>query len=119
MKKLNNKGFGHIEVFIVAAVVVITALIGGFVWQNSKSKSSQAQQIASYWNWNERRVYCSYTACYLRPGPGKAERLRWVSVAPDGFRTCRQTGIVYVTQKTKPPSSPTSSNPLVTYCLQA
>ncbi|HMS23860.1 MAG TPA: hypothetical protein PKB09_03565 [Candidatus Saccharibacteria bacterium] len=45
MKKLNNKGFGHIEIFILVAVVAVTALIGGFVWQNSKSKDSSADTV--------------------------------------------------------------------------
>lgn len=47
MKKLNNKGFGHVEILIVVAVVAVTALIGGFVWQNSKSKDSSADTVAT------------------------------------------------------------------------
>lgn len=94
MKKLNNKGFGHIEVFIVAAVVVITALIGGFVWQNSKSKDSSAASRLQK-NWTVQTVYCSYTDCYLNPGKGKAPRSRWVNAVGVGYGTCPQTGIEY------------------------
>lgn len=96
MKKLNNKGFGHIEIFIVAAVVIVTALIGGFVWQNSKSKDSSAESPVQK-NWTVQTVYCSYTECYLNNNYNhttiKVTRKRWVNAVGIGYYRCPQTGI--------------------------
>jgi hypothetical protein len=95
MKKLNNKGFGHIEIFIVIVAFAVIVMVGGFVWQNSKSKDSSAQS-RPHKNWTVRTVYCSYTNCYLNSGKGKAPRSRWVNAVGIGFNgACSQTGIEY------------------------
>ncbi len=104
MKKLNKKGFGHIEIIMIVAVFAVISLIGGFVWQNSKSKSSKAEQGYGY-DYNERTVYCSYWQCYLRPGPGKAARKRWVAVSAFGYRYCQETGLIWVKSVNKPSRS--------------
>lgn len=49
MKKLNNKGFGHIEIFVVVAAFAVIGIVGGFVWQNSKSKDSLADNSYTIW----------------------------------------------------------------------
>lgn len=92
MKKLNNKGFGHIEIFVVVAAFAVIGLIGGFVWQNSKSKDSSAESRVQK-NWTVQTVYCTYTECYLNPGIKKVTRKRWVNAVGIGYYRCPQTGI--------------------------
>ena len=43
MKKLNAKGFGHIEILIIAIVMVAVVGVGFFVSNNVKDRSSKAE----------------------------------------------------------------------------
>lgn len=96
MKKLNKKGFGHIEIFVVVAAVAVIGVVGSFVWQNSKSKNSSAASLVQK-NWTVQTVYCSYTDCYLNPDRNpliaKVPRSRWVNAVGVGYYRCPQTGI--------------------------
>ena len=45
MKKLNTKGFAHIELFIALVVIVIVGGIGFYVFNSVQNRSSSAETI--------------------------------------------------------------------------
>lgn len=46
MKKLNKKGFSHVETILLVAVVAVIGVVGFFVYSRSQDKSSKAEGTA-------------------------------------------------------------------------
>lgn len=47
MKKINTKGFSHVEIFIVVVVVGLIGAIGFFVYNTSRDRSSKAENVVA------------------------------------------------------------------------
>src|SRR5688572_7904835 len=43
LRRLNNKGFSHVEAFIVAVVIIVVGAVGFYVFNKVQDRSSRAE----------------------------------------------------------------------------